>query len=324
LTDRRPRRPGQVVHHLLAVQAQDLVGARLAVRARSRGLTARDVDAALARRELVVTWLNRGTLHLVTAADYWWLHPLTAPRTLTAVTRRLRQEHVSPRQVERGLATVVDAIGRRGPRTRAQLKIVLDDAGVPTAGQALAHVLAAAGLVGLVVRGPVVGADHAYALVDEWLPPPPAALDRGEALARLAARYRAGHPCSSAADLAAWAGITLGDARKGLAAGDAQPGLRRPDARDVLPDPVLLGPFDPALHGWPDRGWLLGPYGHVVTTNGIFKATVLVDGRVVGTWTRPRGQVELSLFEQVDRDVRRALAADTADVVRFLGTPAAR
>jgi hypothetical protein len=178
LTGRPGRRPSEVVRHLVAVQAQDLVGARLAVRARSTGLTAADVDAALERRELVVTWLNRGTLHLVTAADYRWLHPLTAPRTTTGVTRRLRQEGVSPEQAERGLVTIVEAIRRDGPRTRAQLKTRLDDAGVPTAGQALVHVLAAASLAGLVVRGPMVGNDQAYVLVQDWLGPPPEAVDR--------------------------------------------------------------------------------------------------------------------------------------------------
>jgi hypothetical protein len=325
LTDRRARRPDEVVRHLLAVQAQELVGARLAVRARSRGLTATEVDAALERRELVVTWLNRGTLHLVSAEDYWWLHPLTAPRTATGVRRRLRQEGVSPDQAERGLATVVEAIRCEGPRTRGQLKTRLGEAGVPTAGQALVHVLAAASLAGRVVRGPVVGLEQAYVLVDDWLAPAPAAFDRSAALARLAARYCAGHACASAADLAAWAGITLGDAREGLAAaGEAEPCGGRPVPREALPEPVLLGPFDPVLHGWPDRGWLLGRYRQVVTTNGIFRPTVLVGGRVVGTWTRPSGQVELSLFEEVDPDVRRALTADAADVTRFLGARAPR
>lgn len=320
LTGRPATRAGEVVRHLLAVQAQDLVGARLAVRARSTGLTARDVDAALERRELVVTWLNRGTLHLVTAADYWWLHPLTAPRTLTGVTRRLRQEGVSPGQADRGLATIVEAIRREGPCTRARLKAWLDDAAVPTAGQALVHVLAAASLAGLVVRGPAAGADQAYVLVEDWLGRRPPALDRPQALARLGARYRDGHPCAGAGDLAAWAGITLGDARAGLAAdAEAEPGTGPPTPPGALPEPVLLGPFDPALHGWPDRVWLLGSYRQVVTTNGIFRPTVLVGGRVVGTWTRPRGQVELSLFEDVDPGTRRALADDGADVARFLG-----
>src|SRR5580658_3656295 len=68
-----------VAGRLLAVQGQDPRGARLAIRARTTGLTAADVDRALtADRSLVITWLNRGTLHLVRSEDYWWLHPLTA------------------------------------------------------------------------------------------------------------------------------------------------------------------------------------------------------------------------------------------------------
>lgn len=80
--------PEEVARRLLAIQAQDPRGARLAVRARSAGLSALDVDSALARRSVVVTWLNRGTLHLVCAEDYSWLHPLTTPQ-LRACSARL-------------------------------------------------------------------------------------------------------------------------------------------------------------------------------------------------------------------------------------------
>ena len=75
--------PIAVAERVLAVQAQDLHGSLLAVRARSTGLTRTDVEDSVGRRDrsLVVTWLNRGTLHLVLQAeDYPWLHPLTAPR----------------------------------------------------------------------------------------------------------------------------------------------------------------------------------------------------------------------------------------------------
>ena len=80
LAGRRVRSPEAVAERLLAIQAQDARGFRLTVRSRTTGLRAADVDRALTDdRSLVVTWLNRGTLHLVTADDYWWLHPLTTP-----------------------------------------------------------------------------------------------------------------------------------------------------------------------------------------------------------------------------------------------------
>ena len=78
----------EVAGRLLAIQAQDLRGARLTVRARSAGRSASDVDSALIQqRSLIVTWLNRGTLHLVRTEDYWWLHPLTTPQLRTGNSR---------------------------------------------------------------------------------------------------------------------------------------------------------------------------------------------------------------------------------------------
>ena len=68
LDERAERTPVEIVGHLLAVQAQDLRSAKLALWARGRGFDASDVDAALADGSLLVSWLLRGTLHLVRAA----------------------------------------------------------------------------------------------------------------------------------------------------------------------------------------------------------------------------------------------------------------
>ena len=85
-----------VTERLLAVQAQDLRSARLALRARTRGLALADIDRALTdERTLLVSWLNRGTLHLVRPDDYWWLHALTTPPLLTGNARRARPNAAS-------------------------------------------------------------------------------------------------------------------------------------------------------------------------------------------------------------------------------------
>ncbi|HEY6029092.1 MAG TPA: crosslink repair DNA glycosylase YcaQ family protein, partial [Gaiellaceae bacterium] len=155
-----------VVERLLAVQAQDPRGMRLAVRARSEGLSAADVDRALTEeRSVVVSWLNRGTLHLVRREDYPWLQALTTPPLATANARRLAQEGVSPAAAERGVRAVERALAEEGPLTRRQLRDRVEAAGVPTAGQALVHLLFLAALRGLVVRGPVVGREQAFVLV---------------------------------------------------------------------------------------------------------------------------------------------------------------
>ena len=317
----------EVTARLLAVQAQDPRGARLTVRARSAGLSAADVDSALARRSLVVSWLNRGTLHLVRAEDYWWLHPLTTPQLKAGNARRLAQEGVPPADAERAVAAVHAALAAEGPLTRARLRERVAAAGVRTQGQALVHVLLLASIRGLVVRGPVAGRDQAFVLARDWLGAPPAAMGRAAALSELARRYLAGHAPAADRDLARWAGIGLRDARLGLAGcgavqrpdglAELPPGPRR--AAAVLPPPRLLGAFDPLLLGWASRDPVTGPHKQIVTVNGLFRPFALAGGRAVATWTITGGQVVLAPFADLGAETTAALAADAADVTRFLG-----
>jgi hypothetical protein len=303
--------PGEVVQRLLAVQAQDPRGARLAVRARTQGLHASDVDEALDSRELVITWVNRGTLHLVRSEDYPWLHALTTPQIAAGNASRLKQEGVSPAQAERGLRVIEKELGD-GPRTRAQLRSSLERANVPVGGQALVHVLLFATLRGVCVRGPMRGPEQAFVDVRDWLPAAKP-VDRDVALRELARRYLAGHGPANDRDLAKWAGITLGDARRGLAGTTWKAGQVHP-----LPKPKLLGAFDPLLHGWVSREGVLGVHLEVVTSNGIFRPIALVNGKAVATWALPAKHVELHPFGKLGATVAKALAADAADVERFL------
>jgi Winged helix DNA-binding domain len=323
------RTADEVAERLVAIQAQDIRGARLAVRSRSKGLVAADVDDALTvRRSLVISWLNRGTLHLVRPDDYWWLHPLTTPQLVTANRRRLRQEGVSEVQARRGVDVVVDAVRAHGPQTRTELRRRLESARIPVAGQALAHVLMAASLRGEIVRGPLRKSEHAFVAVEAWLGPRPPPMERADALALLARRYLRGHGPADAGDLAKWAGLTIGAAR--LAIEGARPGLvdradglvDRADRTRVgpRPPPRLLGPFDPLLLGWASREPFVGSHT-VVTSNGIFRPCVLVDGRVVGTWGLAGSRLTVRPLEPFDRATVSALRNDALDVLRFLERP---
>jgi hypothetical protein len=320
------RDPVAVAERLLAIQAQDPRGARLAIRARSEGLSAADVDRALTEdRSLLITWLNRGTLHLVRSEDHPWLQAVTTPPLVTPNARRLAQEGVSPDAADRGVAVIERALAEDGPLTRTALRDRIAAAGVRTEGQALVHILMLASLRGLVVRGPMAGREHAFVLVRDWLGAP-APVDRDMALAELARRYLAGHGPATDRDLAVWAGLPLRDVRAGLAAiasdlVEHEHGLvdlaRRAPAGE-LPPPRLLGPFDPTLHGWIDREPLLDDTRRLITTNGIFRPFALVRGKAVAMWRLRDGNVELEPFERLRRDDAAALEDEAAAVLRFL------
>jgi hypothetical protein len=320
------RSPEAVAERLLAVQGQDPRGARLAIRARSDGLGAADVNRALGERALLITWLNRGTLHLVRAEDYPWLQALTTPPLQTSCARRLRQEGVSEDDAERGARVVEAALAEEGPLTRPQLRERLDTADVPTAGQALVHLLFLTALRGITVRGPMAGREHAYALVRDWLGPQPR-VDREAALAELARRYLVGHGPASDRDLARWAGLPLRDARAGLTSiagelvelGGGLVDLARRAPAEPLPPPRLLGAFDPLLLGWTSREEIVGPHKLLVTDNGIFRPFALVKGRAVATWRLAAGKLTIEHLGRVAKKDAAALEADAAAVLEYLG-----
>jgi hypothetical protein len=277
-------------------------------------------------RSLLITWLNRGTLHLVTADDYPWLHALTTPPLLTGNRRRLAQEGVNPNAAEHAVEVIARSLADDGPLTRDQLRDRVEAVGVRTEGQALVHLLGLASMRGLIARGPVIGNQHAYVLVRDWIGvPEPVARDR--ALAELARRYLVGHGPADERDLAKWAGVGLGDARAALESIarelDVRPGgvvrLATARAADGLPPPRLLGPFDPLLLGWTTREPILGRHDAKVVTGGIFRAFALVRGRGAATWRISRERVELEPFVRLRRADAEALHADAEDVVRFLG-----
>ncbi len=318
--------PLAVAGRLLAVQGQDPRGARLAVRARTVGLVAGDVDRALTEeRSLLITWVNRGTLHLLRSEDYPWLHALATPPLLTSATRRLGQEGVSAAERERAVETIEGALVEEGPQTRVQLRDRLEAAGLKTAGQALIHLLFLATLRGIAIRGPMVGKEHAYALTRDWLGPQPR-VDRERALAELARRYLAGHGPADDRDLARWAGLPLRDVRAGLAAiaselSEREDGLvdlakREPAA--PLPEPLLLGAYDPVLLGWTSRADIIGPHENLVTDNGLFRPFAMVGGRAVATWRFTGGKVGIEPLEQLTKKAMKALDAEAADVERYL------
>jgi hypothetical protein len=326
LGHQRARRAEDVVQRLLAVQAQDARAFRLAVRSRSTGCTAAAVDAALSTdRTLVVSWLCRGTLHLVGAADYWRLHRLTASRQLAANTKRLTQLGVDDAQVEAAVVLILAEVSA-GPRSRAELGAALDAFGLPTAGQILVHLLAAASFRAHLVRGPTRDGEHCFVDAESWLDRPRGTDDRDQVLAWLARRYLTGHGPASPRDLATYCGITLGDARRAFAQiaaetrglGEGMTYLDGQALQHTPPGPRLLGMFDPLLHGWADRSFVLGGYPGAVTSNGMFRAIALVNGRVAGTWTIPSGVVTLQTAQPMSPAVRARLEEEATDVLRFL------
>lgn len=331
LSGPRPADPAAATRQLLAIQAQDPRGFRLAIRARTGAETLDPLTDALAQRRLIVGWCNRGTLHLVAAEDFWWLHGLTTPPLRAGSERRLGQEGVSPVMAERAVALIDRWLGEDGPLTRGALRDRLERSGTRTENQAFIQLLFRAGLDGVLVRGPLDGAEQAYVRPVDWIGRAPR-VARDQALAELARRYMAGHGPANERDLARWAGLPLRDARAGLGAIAAElvaegelvaerelVALRGAASPPPLPPPVLLGSFEPLLLGWNDRTLVVGEFADALVAGGIFRPFALVRGQVGALWRLERSGVAIEPLIELTPDELTALRDDGERVRGYLG-----
>lgn len=302
-------KPADVVRGMLAMQAQDLPGARWSIGLRLPGSTERDVHEALASGDIVRSWPMRGTLHLVAPEDLGWLLDICAPRQATAATKRRQDLGIT----DADLSTAADVAARAmsgGRYVRRDVLLTLwQRAGISTGGQRAYHLLWNLGQLKHIVFGPPEGKHPTFALFQEWVKAP-RVLERHEALAEFASRYFASHGPATVRDFAWWASITLTDARTGVAAAS---GLEARDfdgtahyfAEGLTPagrGMHALPGFDEYVLGYQDRSPILAPEfaGRIAPgNNGMFLPTIVADGQVVGTWKR-RDTAKVSRIESTE------------------------
>ena len=149
--------------------------------------------------------------------------------------------------------------------------------------------------------------------------------------AELARRYFRAFGPATAADFTAWSGLPSGaaiaairdeltevafDGRRGWTLGPVEPS----------PGFRLLPMFDNYLIGYRDRTAMLDRRLHGrVYVGGIIKATVVCDGRVIGSWRLDRASraatIRVTPFEPFTRRHGAELDRERADIERFLGRP---
>lgn len=332
--------PAAVVRALCAVQAQDYYAALWAIGLRLRGASEADVEKAITDKRIVRTWAMRGTLHFVAAEDVRWLTGVTAPRTLKLNAARLQREFgVDARLLKRARKIVTAVLSGGRTLTRPALYAELDARGIETGKQRGLHILWWLAHEGLICGGARAGKQQTFALLDEWVPEAPA-VSRDAALARLAQRYFAHHGPATLADFAWWTGLTLGEAR--LAIDGAQSSLSSKTSKETTWWSAasarsrakraavchLLPVYDEFTVGYADRSAVLEPVHakRAELGNGIFRAPILLDGRIAGSWSRElkktRVDIRLALLAKLNRGQLRSIV-DAADRYgEFLRLPA--
>ncbi|MFJ6673706.1 winged helix DNA-binding domain-containing protein [Actinosynnema sp. NPDC091369] len=294
----------ELLHDVLAVQAQDVTAAGLAVRARTSGVTPADLRAALDAGDVVRTCAMRGAVHLLRREDVGWLVGLLGPVNVARSRRRRRELGLTDEVCARALGALREVLTE--PLTKPAVVARLADVGVALdpATAAPAYLLAYAANKGVVVAG-----ESTYRLL-------PRADHEPRGVAELVRRYLRAHGPATVEDFTAWSGLPELEVRAAFPFDDLVEGkhgwqLPATDAADLDGTVRLLGPFDTFLLGYADRTLLLDPLHapHVQTAG----PHVVVDGQVRGTWRRRDGRVVVEQLghipvSELDAEVESVLA----------------
>ena len=287
------------------------------------------LDRALERRSVVQATLMRGTIHVVSARDFW---PFAvgirrAGRQWWLRVRKPHAEHVDLDAANAALREFLRGTTRSREEIVERLR-AFDPPGAPAN-------LAWHGVDVELVRAPPSGTwakrrAHTFALADEWIGA--ASVAESEGLEHLARRYLAAFGPATGNDLADWAGVpvtffkdVLGRMRlRRFRSEDDRELLDLP--RAPLPDPATPAPvrflptWDATLLVHARRtGILPERYRPRIFNTKAPQSfgTFLVDGAVAGTWRFDGARIVTEPFERLSRDTRAELRDEAERLAAF-------
>jgi hypothetical protein len=303
--------PEEVLESMGAIQAQDYTASLWAIGLRCKeGTTIKDIERAINERKIARTWLMRGTIHFAASKDIHWMLKLFAPRLLHTAMMRDQHLGLSNNTVEKTKMLFYNSLKKEKQLTRKEMYKVLEKAGIPSKNNLGYHMLYRAAWDGLICFGPYLGKEQTFVLMDDHIKERHA-LSAEQANAELAKRYFQSHGPATIKDYVWWSGLTVKDAKAGIEKAESVikeevingkiyympkkiPKLNNTQSVHLLPA------FDEYLVSYADREAMLGnPQMQralngtlntgkvsIIHSNGTFVPVIVVDGEVVGTWSR--------------------------------------
>ncbi len=265
---------------------------------------------------------------------------LLAPRLIAGSKRRDEQLRLDDRVYARSNELFTDALQGGGLLIRQEMMDVLEGGGISPAGQRGYHILWHLALTGLICFGPMRGKQPTFALLNEWLPPGKE-MTPEEALEELARRYFKSHGPSQLRDFTWWSGLPTSDARAGLDGAKPELVEETLDGKTYWSGPPgpqskgdntavhILPGYDEYIIGYRDRSAVLDERhsGKVLSDNGIFYPTILIDGQAQGTWRVTKRKhmltIEARPFTPLSKAEVRSLERAAARYGDFMGLPIA-
>jgi len=321
-----------IVGWLGAIQAQDYAMAKWAIGIRLPDSTDKLVETAINNGEIIRTHLLRPTWHFVSADDIYWMIELTAPQIKASLRSRHKELELSENIFRMSNKLIKRALSDGQDLTREELKEIFGRSVISTEDNRLSHLLLMAELDGIICSGTIKDGKQTYTLLEKRVPKPES-LTKEEALEKLARKYFSSRCPAALEDFAWWSGLSIIDARIALEMVKADLVSEMIDSQTywfanyspITKESVYLLPaYDEFLISYKNRtaSFLYVNDNKVISSNGIFRPVIVVNGQVAGIWKRTIKNdaviVKSELFMQPDENTNVLIENEIIKYSHFL------
>jgi hypothetical protein len=276
----------------------------------------------------------RGTLHFVAPEDAKWMLALLTPRIIARAASTYRNSGLDKNIFLKSRKIIIKALEGGKQLGRKEIYALLEKEKISTSEYRGLHIIGLLAQEGLLCFGPRLSKQQGFVLLDEWIPFSKK-LEGEEALAELANRYFMSHGPATVQDFVWWSGLTVSAATKGLELikkifiGENVNGQMFWMSDDTslkvkTPSTYLLPAFDEYLVGYKDRSAALDTKHtrSILTINGIFNPSLIINGKVEGMWKRTITKNEVLLqitsFKTLNQLQKTGITRAAKEYGRFL------
>lgn len=327
----------EVVAWMGAMQAQDLPMSLWGTGLRAQQ-SQQEVIAAIDQGKIIRTHVMRPTWHLVHAQDVHWMLNLSAESIKKALKSRHKQLGIDQNLLKDVYKLFSNQFKNNSHLTRDTLLELLIKSGIRLEDNRGAHLLMLAELDQILCSGAVIKNETSYACYDQRITLK-CNYSREEAIYHLSRRYFQSHGPATVDDFCWWSGLNKSEAKSGiLSLGQEIHSERKSEkwyyqipkvitASSTLNMVQLLPAYDEYIISYTERGEILPAkvQSTTISTNGVFRPVILVNGRAAGLWKRTikkqSVEIELSWFAKPSREIKKLVQQEVNRFGEFLGIP---
>lgn len=284
-----------VVTKLGAVQAQEYAMAKWAIGLRAPGITDADIEAAFNKGTILRTHVLRPTWHFVAPEDIRWLLQLSAPAIHALSAYYYRRMELDKKLFAKSIKVLEKQLQGGRQATRNTIKQYWEEAGIKTDDLRMVLLLMYAELEGVLCSGGREGKQFTYTLLEERVRAAKA-VNREEALHKLATLYFTTRGPATVQDFSWWSGLSITDAKAGVETlGKAfeketfekKGYIIKPIETPELRGAFLMPAYDEYAVSYKDRSALFSKDANSTKMNSaVLGPTIIVKGKAIGSWKK--------------------------------------